>query len=522
VPPADVDNSNTSTTRALYKINKATAAVAMLSPAHDSSYESLKRFFDIFASPQSRLKAWQATLFHDWSMQVLIARARRSGSQDHSGLIDDLFPVNAEAFLGAMMHSPGELPVVSQEVALITKFTNTRKYLCGNRSLDELSTAYSWASYLQGVSVFWRKHIRDDFAAVNSPLSDHKQVLEDKINQEAGVDFKTVTTTVIPHSQSESNKPVSEDKPFDMMAFLKHAEMAAQRTVNENLATDNPEASASYPSVQPLLHTSLQPVLHQSPYAPNSTYAQELAAHTTSKLPRAQGMSNSSTQPPNSFITSRPPSHNGSSSVYPAQYIDLSTTQIISTQAQYEKARQAASVKALPKVRPPPPSQGQRRPWSQEEESSLMAGLDRVQGPHWSQILAMYGIDGTISEVLKDRNQVQLKDKARNLKLFFLKSGLQVPAYLKHVTGDLKSRAPTQMTKNASRERIIEPRTETKVPAEAPSAQHVTLPDATPNLASPSAGAVLNLHDVQQSSSQNDDETLTDLLRQEISGQDHR
>lgn len=82
-----------------------------------------------------------------------------------------------------------------------------------------------------------------------------------------------------------------------------------------------------------------------------------------------------------------------------------------------------------------------------------MAGLDRVRGPHWSQILAMFGPGGTINESLKDRNQVQLKDKARNLKLFFLKSGIEVPYYLKYVTGDLKTRAPGQASKNEARER---------------------------------------------------------------------
>lgn len=80
-----------------------------------------------------------------------------------------------------------------------------------------------------------------------------------------------------------------------------------------------------------------------------------------------------------------------------------------------------------------------------------MAGLDRVKGPHWSQILAMFGPGGTISEVLKDRNQVQLKDKARNLKLFFLKSGIEVPYYLQFVTGELKTRAPGQAAKNEAK-----------------------------------------------------------------------
>ena len=82
-----------------------------------------------------------------------------------------------------------------------------------------------------------------------------------------------------------------------------------------------------------------------------------------------------------------------------------------------------------------------------------MAGLDRVKGPHWSQILAMFGPGGTISETLKDRNQVQLKDKARNLKLFFLKSGIEVPYYLKFVTGELKTRAPAQAAKREAREK---------------------------------------------------------------------
>jgi hypothetical protein len=83
-----------------------------------------------------------------------------------------------------------------------------------------------------------------------------------------------------------------------------------------------------------------------------------------------------------------------------------------------------------------------------------MDGLERVKGPHWSQILALYGAGGSISEILKDRNQVQLKDKARNLKLFFLKSGLEVPHFLQKVTGELKTRAPAQAAKLEARQRL--------------------------------------------------------------------
>ena len=95
-----------------------------------------------------------------------------------------------------------------------------------------------------------------------------------------------------------------------------------------------------------------------------------------------------------------------------------------------------------------------RRPWTPDEEKALMDGLERVKGPHWSQILALYGSGGSISEILKDRNQVQLKDKARNLKLFFLKSGMDVPLFLQKVTGELKTRAPAQAAKLEAREKM--------------------------------------------------------------------
>ena len=127
-------------------------------------------------------------------------------------------------------------------------------------------------------------------------------------------------------------------------------------------------------------------------------------------------------------------------------------TQSAPTRILYERARMAATAKSSPSNRRAGlPSQ--RRPWTTEEENALMAGLDRVKGPHWSQILAMFGPGGTIDESLKDRNQVQLKDKARNLKLFFLKSGIEVPYYLQFVTGELKTRAPAQAAKNEARER---------------------------------------------------------------------
>ena len=124
------------------------------------------------------------------------------------------------------------------------------------------------------------------------------------------------------------------------------------------------------------------------------------------------------------------------------------------THVLYEKARQATIAKSTnPGNARRPNIPSQRRPWTQEEESMLMAGLDAVEGPHWSSILALYGPEGSVNQVLKDRNQVQLKDKARNLKLFFLKSNTEVPHYLQAVTGELKTRAPSQAAKKEAEEK---------------------------------------------------------------------
>lgn len=112
----------------------------------------------------------------------------------------------------------------------------------------------------------------------------------------------------------------------------------------------------------------------------------------------------------------------------------------------YERARQVANSKSSNVSRNKTSNVSQRRPWTLEEEQALMDGLDQVKGPHWSQILVLYGPGGSINETLRDRTQVQLKDKARNLKLFFLKSKIEVPYYLSFVTGELKSRAPSHIS----------------------------------------------------------------------------
>ena len=136
----------------------------------------------------------------------------------------------------------------------------------------------------------------------------------------------------------------------------------------------------------------------------------------------------------------------------PADGSSLPPNQSFPTSVLYERARQAAVAKSSSAAR----REGihsTRRAWTSDEEKALMMGLDMVKGPHWSQILSLFGANGSISDILKDRTQVQLKDKARNLKLFFLKTNSEMPYYLQCVTGELKTRAPGQAARKEAEEK---------------------------------------------------------------------
>lgn len=88
----------------------------------------------------------------------------------------------------------------------------------------------------------------------------------------------------------------------------------------------------------------------------------------------------------------------------------------------------------------------QRRPWTRDEEKAFRHALE-LNGPHWSKILELFGKGGKINEALKNRNQVQLKDKARNWKVFYLKNGMELPLYLKTVTGNLEDRVKRSVSR---------------------------------------------------------------------------
>ncbi|KUI53274.1 Telomeric DNA-binding factor trf1 [Cytospora mali] len=201
----------------------------------------------------------------------------------------------------------------------------------------------------------------------------------------------------------------------------------------------------------------------------------------------------------------------------------LPPTQSLPTSVLYERARQAAVAKSSTHAARREGLHSTRRPWTPEEEKALMEGLDKVKGPHWSQILQLYGQNGTISDILKDRTQVQLKDKARNLKLFFLKTNSEMPYYLQCVTGELKTRAPGQAARKEAEEQarqgVMNPNGSVHssyapnytngtangtytVPHGMPMAGSSRPSSATPGAGSPPAGATNTQHYQSQSSYQ--------------------
>lgn len=92
-----------------------------------------------------------------------------------------------------------------------------------------------------------------------------------------------------------------------------------------------------------------------------------------------------------------------------------------------------------------------RRVWTKEEEDTLKKGLE-LKGTHWTAILELYGPGGKINENLKNRSSLQLKDKARNWKLFYIKNNMTIPEYLKKKQGSLrKSPAPLKRPKTSEK-----------------------------------------------------------------------
>ncbi|PWA00692.1 hypothetical protein BB558_003251 [Smittium angustum] len=70
-----------------------------------------------------------------------------------------------------------------------------------------------------------------------------------------------------------------------------------------------------------------------------------------------------------------------------------------------------------------------RKNWTKPEVECLDRCISYFGGPFWSKMLSYHGKNGTYSEILSERNQGQLKDKARNIVKVLNKNGVDLGPY---------------------------------------------------------------------------------------------
>lgn len=444
------------------KANLATFVSSVFGSRDVGFYHLNEYFLDTFVADGNRLLKSQAQLFLDLKTQAYIS-AMSNGERPRDEILEDLFPSDLEERL--LSRRPGAKSLAPSEADFLQRARNRSKGLLDEPDTEDAIAAlpekYVWEDFLRDVSSYVSKNfdtivgvpvrfcVNMDSIRLLTVLQARKPIRSRPSNfsgadqhgqnhQQNGVQ---PSTEIAVHDTAQVN-----DDPDDIVAKAARAAHLALQDFGNSQQQSAPQQQQPQ-QVQPPQQLSEQQLQQQQ-----QLQHQQQIHYYYQQQQQAQPYQGPYQGPYNGQA-------NGNSDMGQQQQqaqMDQNgvpfPTQSAPTRILYERARMAATAKSSPSNRRAGlPSQ--RRPWTTEEENALMAGLDRVKGPHWSQILAMFGPGGTIDESLKDRNQVQLKDKARNLKLFFLKSGIEVPYYLQFVTGELKTRAPAQAAKNEARER---------------------------------------------------------------------
>ena len=458
-------------------------------------YHLNENFLDTFLSDGSRLLKNQAQLFLDLKTQAYIS-AVNSGDRSREEILEDLFPQDLDERL--LKRRPGAKQLTPSEADFVQRARNRRKALLEEPSTDEavkaLPEKYIWEDFLRDISTYVAKNfeaIAGVFVSSNVLLLLDKYLLlpnktrksqwlarapghptTDQKQQLQGQQARGQRRPNHPQSSQQASQTQQDDLVSGMRPPASPPTSHNDTTIGDTDGFAQKAARAANLAIQDWGNSQQAVVSQQPSHCQTPIEAQEPSTLQDSNPNTTRGIRfhfenelhpNVPAPPPPQYfheIQFQQPQQlqrqweglNQIHQSYSNQQLIPNPAQSAPTQVLYERARQAATTKSSPSNRRSG-TPSQRRPWTSDEENSLMAGLDRVKGPHWSQILAMFGPGGTINEVLKDRNQVQLKDKARNLKLFFLKSGIEVPYYLQFVTGELKTRAPGQAAKNEAKEK---------------------------------------------------------------------
>ncbi|KAA8652495.1 hypothetical protein EYZ11_005219 [Aspergillus tanneri] len=493
----ELDLTESSQVDIIRKANLASFVSSIFGTQEIGFSELNDNFLDVFVPEGGRLLKVQGALFLELKTQAFIA-SMNTTERSRTEMLYDLFPDDLEQRL--LDRRSGTRQLAPSETDFVKRAGSRRDILLNDINNEEAMKAlpdkYHWEDFLRDLS----SYITKNFDAISNQQKATKGRQPSSSSGDAPETSSAPLQGQFPVAAPTHDVPVDRNMHGDLVARAARAAQIAlqghglRRSQQQNQQQNSQPQQPAQPQSQQQPQSQPQHSAQQS-QQPQQHQQQQLSqpgSHQGTPIPHGY----SAAQPASQLPPQAPPQDHYQPSPTPSgyqqspgitfqqshlqqnfqQYSHQTTpmpmpgrpasaaanhgympgiphySQSQPTQVLYERARMAASAKASPSSRKSGlPSQ--RRPWTTEEENALMAGLDRVKGPHWSQILAMFGPGGTISEALKDRNQVQLKDKARNLKLFFLKSGIEVPYYLKFVTGELKTRAPAQAAKREARER---------------------------------------------------------------------
>ncbi len=88
------------------------------------------------------------------------------------------------------------------------------------------------------------------------------------------------------------------------------------------------------------------------------------------------------------------------------------------------------------------------RKWTQAQTIALEEGLRTLKGPRWRELLSLYGRNGTINQLLKDKTPTDLYDKAKSVRQEFVDSGREPPEYLRPFSTPASSKGSRTATPN--------------------------------------------------------------------------
>ena len=472
------------------KANLVTFVTSCYGSGEVSFHQLNEYFLETFTPDGGRVLASQARLFLELKTQAYLS-AMTAKDQPKSTILDDLFPRDLDQRL--LASRPGAKSLIATEKELVKRARNRRKTLeerhGDDAALDDLRNAYRWDAFQAELAEYIKKNyevvaVYPSVPALMHDISLPSQNVQSSMSASAPNETTTTASPRIHH-------PPPPYHHSDAVAHHSHKMVSNGRgsfEANGHLGPDSHAAATTEPKTEPQDNVSNS--TNTSAEA-SSTYAQlshaatdkaPQASHQTSQQPQRSAATTINVETP--FIQHHfpPPGQSGPPTMVPyfnppqlqpnapAPPSSLATTiahhpgQSASSYELLQRARQALFSRSSTTGRRPTAAtasapgapgstgSGQRQHWTDEEERALLNGIDQVGGPHWSRILQLHGAGGTHSEALQNRSQVPLKDKARNVKLFILKAGTEMPYYLQFVTGELDRRAPGHVPASAGNE----------------------------------------------------------------------